>query len=115
MVTAIRFNGNGNSGDCPGIQGYASIAGYTGPAVRVIEGVVIRSDVTGDNFITGNTFQPAAKCANPACTNGINQSQSDRGKILVHEVGHFLGLYHTFQDCTTSSSTLMYRHRRPGL
>lgn len=105
VVTAIRFNGNSNSGDCPGIQGYASIAGYTGPAARVIEGVVIRSDVTGDNFITGNTFnlQPNA---NPACTNGINQSQSDRGKILVHEVGHFLGLYHTFQYCTTSSSTL---------
>ena len=80
VVTAIRFNGNSNSGDCPGIQGYASIAGYTGPAARVIEGIVIRSDVTGDNFITGNAYnlQPNA---NPACTNGINQSQSDRGKI----------------------------------
>ncbi len=103
VVTAIRFNGNSNSGDCPGIQGYASIAGYTGPAARVIEGVVIRSDVTGDNFITGNTFnlQPNA---NPACANGMNQSQSDRGKILIHEVGHFLGLYHTFQDCISSSA-----------
>lgn len=105
VVTAIRFGGAVNSGDCPGIEGYATIAGYTGPQVRLIEGVVMRSDVFGDNFITGNSFnlQPNN---NPACPNGQNNTLANRGKIFAHEVGHFLGLYHTFHECNSSVTAL---------
>ncbi len=103
VVTAIRFGGAANSGDCPGIQGYASIAGYNGPEARLIEGVVIRSDVFGDNSVNGNNF-PLQPIANPACPGGTSSNFANRGKIAVHEVGHFLGLYHTFEDCINSSS-----------
>lgn len=47
-----------------------------------LDGVVMRSDVVGDNT-TGGTF---------ALGYGL-----DQGKILVHEVGHYLNLYHIFQ------------------
>lgn len=102
VVTAIRFGTPVPSGDCPGIQGYANIAGYNGPIPRVLDGVVMRSDVFGDNLIPGNSFnlQPNA---NPACPGGQSSSQSDQGRILVHEVGHYLGLYHTFHECQSST------------
>ncbi|HCY89890.1 MAG TPA: hypothetical protein DHV17_06490 [Chitinophagaceae bacterium] len=101
VLTAIRFGAPVPSGDCPGIQGYANIAGYNGPIPRVIDGVVMRSDVFGDNLVPGNNFnlQPNA---NPACPGGQSSSQSDLGRILVHEVGHYLGLYHTFHECQSS-------------
>lgn len=47
-----------------------------------LDGVVIRADVTGDNTAGGN-FQLGF---------GL-----DQGKVLVHEVGHYLNLYHTFE------------------
>lgn len=102
VVTAIRFDGPINAGDCPGVQGYASIAGYNGNQTGTVEGVVIRSDVFGDNSISGNSFnlQPNA---NAACPGGNNTFLGNRGKITVHEVGHFLGLYHTFHECASST------------
>ena len=105
VVTAIRFGGNVNSGDCPGIQGYATIAGYTGPEVRLIEGVVIRSDIFGDNSVNSNAYalQPIP---NAACPGGNSNNIANRGKIAVHEVGHYLGLYHTFHECSSSTAAL---------
>ena len=47
-----------------------------------LDGVVMRSDVVGDNT-TGNTF---------ALGFGLAQ-----GKVLVHEVGHYLNLMHIFE------------------
>jgi hypothetical protein len=84
-------------GLCSGVQGYSvnpifqmfGIGGY------LIDGVVIRADVFGDNS-TGNSFtlQPhnfyGGSC--PTAT-----SQRQQGKILAHEVGHYLSLLHTFQ------------------
>lgn len=48
-----------------------------------LDGVVFRSDVFGDNSVTGNTY-PLFPVL-------------DQGKIMDHEAGHYLGLYHTFQ------------------
>ncbi len=105
VVTSIRFGPPVNSGDCPGIQGYASIAGYSGSEARVIEGVVIRSDIFGDNSVNSNNF-PLQPIANPACPGGTSVNNANRGKILVHEVGHFLGLFHTFHECASSTASL---------
>ena len=91
MVTAIRFGGAVNAGDCPGIEGYATIAGYTGPQVRLIEGVVMRSDIFGDNFISGNAFNLQPNI-NAACTGGQHSTLANLGKIFTHAVGHCLGL-----------------------
>lgn len=48
-----------------------------------LDGVVFRSDVFGDNSVTGNNF-PLFPFLN-------------QGKIMDHEAGHYLSLYHTFQ------------------
>ena len=47
------------------------------------DGVVFRTDVFGDNSVQGNTF------------NLFTPLQE--GKIMDHEAGHYLSLYHTFQ------------------
>lgn len=52
-------------------------------ASNPLDGVVITNDMFGDNTIPGNNFS-----LNPFV---------QEGKILAHEVGHYLGLYHTFE------------------
>jgi PKD repeat protein len=62
--------------------GYAVFPGDNNAATR--DGIVMRADRTG--------------------TIGIGQA-SDRGRTLTHEVGHWLGLYHTFQGgCRTNNN-----------
>lgn len=69
-----------NIGSGPGtVMGYAPtplMASYP------LDGVVMRSNVVGDNS-TGANFNL-----------GYNLQQ---GKVLVHEIGHYLNLYHIFQ------------------
>ena len=69
-----------NIGNGPGtVMGYAPtplMASYP------LDGVVMRSDVVGDNS-TGANFSL-----------GYNLQQ---GKVMVHEIGHYLNLYHIFQ------------------
>ena len=72
------INGIGNGA----VQGYATFPGATAS----LEGIVMRYTAFGD----------VATCS---CT--ILNSQTEKGKILTHEVGHYLGLYHTFhQSCS---------------
>lgn len=67
------------------IDGGNSVMGYAPRPILpyyTLDGVVIRADIFGDNS-TGNNYSL-----------GFGLSQ---GKVLVHEVGHYLNLYHIFQ------------------
>jgi PKD repeat protein len=64
-----------------GVVGYARFPGTVTPA---LDGIVMRYDVFG------NAQAPCAGCS-PLLPN------YDQGKILAHEVGHYLNLFHTFQ------------------
>jgi hypothetical protein len=59
-----------------------------------LDGVVFRSDVFGDNSVVGNNFPLFAP---------LNQ-----GKIMDHEAGHFLSLWHTFQPDSTTNALGCY-------
>ena len=68
------------------IDGDNSVMGYAPKPIipgYPLDGIVMRSDIFGDNT-TGNNFPL-----------GFGLSQ---GKILAHEAGHYLNLYHIFQD-----------------
>lgn len=68
------------------VMGYAPkplMGGYP------LDGIVLRADIFGDNTTGGN--YPL----------GFNLTQ---GKILVHEMGHYLNLYHIFQGGCAGSN-----------
>lgn len=64
------------------IIGYAKFPPLSPQTPPLLDGIVFRNDCFGDNTVLGNNF-------------ALNSSL-DQGKILAHEVGHYLGLYHTF-------------------
>ncbi len=68
-------------GPTSGIKGYSMFPNTS----SVFDGVVMQYDVFGDEV--------GSSC--PGCTLMPIYNQ---GKILVHEVGHYLGLYHTFHE-----------------
>src|ERR1051326_5298407 len=70
-----------------GVAGYAR---FPGTVPTQMEGIVMRYDVFGDVGTCG-------------CSNLL--SNYDQGKILAHEVGHYLYLYHTFQGGCTGTGT----------
>jgi hypothetical protein len=74
LVYSITDPGTGLSGTI----GYAFFPN-SGPPM---DGIVFRSDVFGDNTVP--------------YTNSLLLPQLDKGRILAHEAGHYLGLLHTF-------------------
>lgn len=70
---------NGTSCGVIGIGTMGTFNSLTGQ----MDGVVFRTDVFGDNSVAGNTFNLFAPL--------------QEGKIMDHEAGHYLALYHTFQ------------------
>ncbi|HXC03647.1 MAG TPA: FG-GAP-like repeat-containing protein, partial [Bacteroidia bacterium] len=70
-------------GYCPMPMQYSS--GYP------LDGVVIRSDIFGDNTTTPNPNFPL-------------MAVLQQGKILAHEVGHYFNLFHTFANGCTGST-----------
>lgn len=75
-IWVVSSIGSGGSGTTMGYAPTPIINGYP------LDGVIMRSDVIGDNS-TGNNFSLGY---------GLTQ-----GKVMVHEVGHYLNLYHIFQ------------------
>lgn len=74
VVRSIASDGSGGT-----ILGYAQFPGFGGAET---DGVVVRHDVVGT-------------------IGSVNPGISNKGRTLTHEVGHWLGLSHTFQGgCT---------------
>jgi hypothetical protein len=70
--------------DSPSVIGFASFPGSTGP----LDGIVMRNDCIGNNYWNNN----------------FNMfGYLDKGNILAHEAGHYLGLFHTFETITGSN------------
>lgn len=91
-------------GLCSGFQAYSQTP--LGGAGFLIDGVVIRGDAFGDNSFGGgfalqphNYYDPI----DPFCITAF--ATRDQGKILAHEVGHYLNLYHTFQEDIATGAT----------
>lgn len=85
VVNKIKSTTNIYAGGGGGVIGYATFPG--GPAAK--DGVVIRFSATGNDILGGNGFNL--------------WSSTNDNRVLTHELGHYLNLYHTFQS--TSSCT----------
>ncbi|MFH1320316.1 MAG: SBBP repeat-containing protein, partial [Bacteroidota bacterium] len=72
--------------------GYATYPGGD-PA---LQGVVVKYDYVGN---TANL----SGCI-PVCPSSCTLNVSAEGELLVHEVGHYLGLYHTFESTASCTS-----------
>lgn len=77
-VFVVRDIDNGS-----GLLGYATLPGMN--VLPSLDGIVVRHDIVGDNLA------------------GV--APYDEGETLVHEVGHYLDLYHTFEGgCASPNS-----------
>jgi Pregnancy-associated plasma protein-A/PKD domain len=97
--TANLFSGNNYlriwvvksiNGPTSGILGYSMFPNSS----TIFDGIVMKYDALGDVSVYPN---------------GVYIPSYDKGKALVHEVGHYLALYHTFeQSCAGMNSSTCY-------
>ena len=85
VVNKIKSTTNIYAGGGGGVIGYATFPGGSAAS----DGVVIRFSATGNDISGGNGFNL--------------WSATNDNRVLTHELGHYLNLYHTFQG--TSSCT----------
>lgn len=85
-VPNITTVNGANVNAVPSVIGFGTFPWLGG----VIDGIVMRNDCIGNNTynnFTGNMFPPL-----------------DKGNILAHEAGHYLGLFHTFETLSGGPS-----------
>lgn len=84
-----------------GSVGGSIMAYYTS---SVLNGIVIRADVFGSNVNpVGGTYNLIPNSAYSSFLNATGLLLN-QGKVLVHEVGHYLSLYHPFQNNLSNPS-----------
>ena len=87
VVNKIRSTTNIYAGGGGGVIGYATFPGGSSAS----DGVVIRFSATGND---------------PTGTLGYNLwFATDDNRVLTHELGHYLNLYHTFQSTSACGSS----------
>ncbi|MES2678495.1 MAG: T9SS type A sorting domain-containing protein [Bacteroidota bacterium] len=84
-VPNIATSGNTNINAMPSVIG---IGTFPWMSTTPLSGIVMRNDVIGNNYYNNftNMFAPL-----------------DKGNILVHEAGHYLGLFHSFETIVNSA------------
>ncbi len=100
-ITFGVFNGGINAGGmgAPGWDGILNIFITTGNCLGVADGIPGAANGDGVTVCAGafGGLGPAA----PGCGTGLDDefpNQYDLGATLVHEIGHYLGLFHVHQD-----------------